>query len=672
MSELWYGGDYNPEQWAPEVWAEDVELMRRAGVNLVTLGVFAWSSLEPSSGRYSFGWLDEVLDLLHRNGIRVDLATPTASPPPWFSLAHPDALPVRADGVRLTHGSRDTYCACAPAYREAAAGIARALGERYAGHPAVAMWHVHNEYGTVCYCEHAASSFRRWLRARYESLEQLNAAWTTAFWGQGYWQWEEIQPPRATQYLENPTQALDFRRFWSDELLAAFLEQKAILGSFSDLPITTNFVFGPWVPVNHARWAAEVDLVAIDHYPTDAGIGAEQQTALGADLARSWAGEKPWLLMEQAAGGLNTGRRWHTKEPGRMTRHSLSHVARGSRGALFFQWRASRGGAEMWHSALVPHTELPPSGSAPQAGVETRRFREVAELGALLPRLAEADAGQVQAEVAILWDAESWWAMQSTHLPSSDLDYLAAVQAAHRQVWAAGVGADLPGPEAELSAYKLVIVPSLYLVSDAAAESITRYVEAGGHVVVTYLSGIADQNAQVRLGGYPGAFRDLLGIRVEEFHPTDEVQLTSGAHGSLWSENIHLTDAEAVDTYPGGTLDGYPAITRNTYGNGTAWYISTQLDDEAYSTLLRQAMDTAGINLPDLPAGVELVRRESGGTTWKFLINHSAEEVTVPADGFDLVTGEEVVGSVDLPPGGWAVVRSSAGCASTPTIRSSS
>ncbi len=508
MTQLWYGGDYNPEQWDPAVWKEDVGLMRQAGVNLVTVGVFAWSSLEPSPGVYEFGWLDRVLDLLHDGGVSVDLATPTASPPPWFSRLHPEALPVTADGVRLTHGSRDTYCACAPAYRSAAVGIARALAERYHDHPALAMWHVHNEYGTTCYCPLAASRFRSWLQERYGSLERLNAAWTTAFWSQGYADWEDIQPPRRTQYLVNPTQYLDFRRFWSDELLTAFLEQKAELRAVSSAPITTNFVFAGWVPVNHAQWAAEVDIVAIDDYPSRADVGAEEQTAFGADLARSWAGGKPWLLMEQAAGTLNDGHRLHAKEPGRMARHSLSYIARGSRGALSFQWRASRGGAEMYHSAMVPH-----------AGADSRIFREVVELGAVLPQLAEvADAGVV-ADVAILWDAECWWAMQGTHLPSSSVDYLAAVQAAHRHFWRAGVTVDFAAPAADLSSYKVVVVPSLYLISDEAAASIAAYVEGGGQLVVGYFSGIVDPDVQVRLGGYPGAFEDVLGVRVEEFHP---------------------------------------------------------------------------------------------------------------------------------------------------------
>jgi len=641
MTRLWYGGDYNPEQWDSSVWKEDVDLMRQAGVNLVTVGVFSWSSLEPSPGEYQFGWLDQVLDLLHAGGVSVDLATPTASPPPWFSRLHPEALPVTPDGVRLTHGSRDTYCACAPAYRSAAAGIARALVNRYDNHPALAMWHVHNEYGAVCYCSLAADRFRDWLRERYGSLDRLNAAWTTAFWSQGYADWQDIQPPRSTQYLVNPTQFLDYRRFWSDELLKAFLEQKAEIRERSSLPITTNVVFGGWVPVNHAQWASAVDIVAIDHYPSRTDLGAEEQTAFGADLARSWAGGKPWLLMEQAAGALNDGQRLHAKEPGRMARHSLSHIARGSNGALFFQWRASRGGSEMYHSALVPH-----------AGASSRLFREVADLGSVLPRLEEVADSQVVAEVAVLWDVECWWAMQGTHLPSSSLDYLAAVQDAHRHYWRAGVTVDFAAPSADLSSYKLVVVPSLYLISDEAAASLAAYVEGGGQLVVGYFSGIVDPDVQVRLGGYPGAFRSLLGVRVEEFHPLPAdgvVELSSGGQGRLWSEDVEAVSAEVVDRYVGGVLDGKPAITRRQVGAGTAWYVSTSVDSETAAGIF-------GLS----PSEVETVRRRSGSgdTTWTFLFNHGDAEVVVPADGVELISGVAVDGELSLPGGGYAVVRS--------------
>ncbi|MFC6159508.1 beta-galactosidase [Kribbella jiaozuonensis] len=629
----WYGGDYNPEQWDPAVWQEDLELMQRAGVNLVTVGVFSWSSLEPAPGEYEFGWLDQVLDLLHSGGIRVDLATPTASPPPWFSRLHPEALPVTADGVRLTHGSRDTYCACAPAYREAAQGIARALAERYHDHPALAMWHVHNEYGTTCYCSLAAERFREWLQERYGTLDRLNQAWTTAFWSQGYADWVDIEPPRKTQYLVNPTQYLDFRRFWSDELLAAYREQKAELRKLSALPITTNFVFGGWVPVNHAQWATEVDVVAIDHYPDRADIGAEEQTAFGADLARGWAGGRPWLLMEQSAGALNLGRRQHTKEPGRMARHSLSHIARGSQGALFFQWRASRGGAEMFHSAMVPH-----------AGPDSRMFREIEALGSELPKLADVAESNVEAEVAILWDVECWWATQGTHLPSSSLDYLEAVRSAHRHFWRAGCTVDFAAPDADLSSYRQVVAPSLYLSSDEAVTNLAAYVENGGQLVVGYFSGVVDPDLRVR---YPGAFTELLGVRVEEFHPlpdNGEIVLESGGRGRLWSEDVQAVSAEVVDRYVGGVLDGRPAITRRQVGAGTAFYVSTELDDATAARLF-------GLQ----PSPLETVRRQSGDTTWTFLFNHGDAEVAVPDEG------ELVIGRLPVPPGGYAVVRSSRG-----------
>jgi beta-galactosidase len=676
---LCYGGDYNPDQWPETVWREDVALMRDAGVNLVSLGVFSWGRLEPEPGRLTFDWLDRVLDLLHAGGIGVNLATPTASPPPWFSLAYPDALPVTPEGVRLAHGSRDTYCVAAPGYRAAAVRIAGALAARYADHPALAMWHVHNEYGTWCHCGHVAAAFRRWLGRRYD-LAGLNEAWGTAFWSQHYSAWEQVLPPRATGYLHNPHQTLDFRRFLSDELLAAFREQRDVLRAANpDIPVTTNFVFASWVPVDHRRWASEVDLVALDAYPSgagaSAGTAAEEQTAFLADLARSWAGG-PWLLMEQSPGTVGDAGVPVAKAPGRMARLSVAHVARGSRGAMFFQWRASAAGAEQFHSALVPH-----------AGPDTRIFAEARELGALLGRLSEVDAGAVVADAAIAWDAPSWWALGARHLPSPELDYLGALHRAHRHLWRAGLTADFVSladldPAALPSGrtpYRLVLVPSHHLVDDRAAEAVRRFVAAGGHLVVWYFSGVADGHGRVRLGGYPGAFREVLGIRVEEFHPqppgatvplagTAGTAGTAGAEepdsgtGRVWAEHVHLVGAEAVRSYAGGALAGSPAVTRHRYGAGTAWYVSTELDDGTYARLLVEAARAAGVAppVPGLPPGVEVVRRRAGETGWLFLLNHTAEPVEVPAPGtVELVSGRGVHGIVAVPPGGMAVVRTS-------------
>ncbi|MCA2213130.1 beta-galactosidase [Jidongwangia harbinensis] len=657
---LWYGGDYNPEQWPDDVQAEDVDLMRRAGVTMVTVGVFAWSWLEPAPGRYTFGGLDRALDRLAAGGVAVALATPTASPPPWFGLAHPEALPVTPDGVRLSHGSRDTYCVSAPAYRDAARRIAAALASRYAGHPALALWHVHNEYGTTCHCDLTAGAFRSWLRARYGDLDTLNDVWTTAFWGQRYTDWAQIRPPRATQYLPNPTQVLDFRRFTSDELLAAYAEQRDLLRAATpEVPVTTNYVLGGWVPVDHARWSREVDLVAIDHYPSDAGPAAEEETAFAADLARGWAthgtGTPDWLLMETAPNLIYTPGRMHTKEPGRMSRHSLAAVARGSRGAMYFQWRAPRGGAELFHSALVPH-----------AGPDSRVFREAVTLGGQLTRIAEAVDGRVQAPVAIGYDEPSGWALQAPALPATGLDPWTEAQRAHRALWRRGITADVIGTlDGDLTAYPMLILAVHYLMSDAQAAALRTWVAAGGHLVVTYLSGVADRHGRIRTGGYPGALRDLLGVRVEEFHPVaagSRVRLSTGDTGDLWSETVHCTGAEALASYAGGVLDGRPAITRHGYGAGVAWYVSTRLDEPGRDALLATVAAAAGVRpaCSGLPPGVEAVRRVGADRSWLFLLNHTTTDHEVDADGVELLTGAAVSGRVRVPAGGAAVVRTAA------------
>jgi beta-galactosidase len=638
---LYYGGDYNPEQWPESVWREDVTLMREAGVNLVTVGVFAWSSLEPAPGEYRFDWLDHVLDLLWDNGIRVALATPTASPPPWFSLAHPEALPVTRDGVRRTHGSRDTYCASAPAYRQAALRIAEALATHYGTHPALAMWHVHNEYGTGCHCDLAAESFRHWLRRRYGDLARLNEAWTTAFWSQGYRRWAEVLPPRATQYLPNPAQVLDFRRFLSDELLSCFIEQRDAVRRYSPgVPVTTNFALGDWVPVDNWAWAAEVDLVAIDCYPSQTGVDGHRQTAFAADLARSWAGGGTWLLMEQSANLVLTDRRMLSKDAGELTRLSLSHLARGSRGALFFQWRASSGGAEMFGSSMVPH-----------AGPDSRAFRAIVELGGVLSRLSDVDTGRLRAEVAVLWDPPSWWALQGPGLPSDDHDYLAVVRGVHSALLGFGVSCDFARAGADLSGYRLVCVPSLFVLSRESAEVLRRYVAGGGTLVVTYLTGVVDGEHRAWLGGYLAGLWDVLGVRVEEFRPLPAgttVSLSTGDIGREWSERLRTEGATVTVRYP----DGLPAVTRNRYGNGTAWYLSTDIP----GILDRIAAATGLVPGPGRD-GLEVLRRVGDGTSWLFAINHTDEVHEVPAHGVDLLTGVRVEKRLRLAPGGYSVVR---------------
>lgn len=471
LSLYWFGGDYNPEQWPPPVWAQDLELMRQARVNLVTVGVFSWSLLEPSEAEFDFAWLDTLLDSLDEAGIGAALATPTASPPPWFTLAHPDALPQTREGVRLVHGSRDTYCVNAPAYRRACSRIARALAERYAAHPALRLWHVHNEYGTWCFCDHCALAFRDWLRSRFGSLDALNEAWSTAFWSQRYGRWEEILPPRATQYLRNPTQELDYRRFLSSALLDAYREQRDIIRAAGGAaPVTTNFALGSWVPVDHAHWAHEVDLVAIDHYPSTVD-NALAESAFAADAARGWAGGGDWLLMEHPP-----------RDSPLMEQIALLHLERGSRGTLFFQWRASRGGAEQWHPALVPH-----------GGPDTSMFRRAAALGqriAPLPRVT-----RVRADIALWYDEQCSWALQATHNLPAPLDYEAEVLHCHSTLESQGHQVEVIPPGASLSDYRVLVVPCAYLLSEASVAALSSF---SGRLVAGEWSGTVDEHMRVR------------------------------------------------------------------------------------------------------------------------------------------------------------------------------
>ncbi|MEU1019616.1 beta-galactosidase [Streptomyces sp. NPDC005898] len=647
---LAFGGDYNPEQWDEAVWKEDDELMRRARVNLATVGVFSWALLEPEEGRYEFGWLDAHIERLHANGVALDLATPTASPPPWFTLAHPDALPVTPEGTRLVHGSRDTYCLAAPAYRRAARRIAAALAERYGDHPALAMWHVHNEYATLCHCDHTAAGFRVWLRARHGSLDALNEAWGTAFWSQRYSSWEQVLPPRATQWHKNPGQAVDFRRYWSDEVIASCCEQRDAIRAHSDRPVTTNLMLPAYQHVDLWAIARELDVVSSDQYPTSPGLGAAADVAVHADRTRSLAGGRPWLLMEQGTNTVYAGDRVLGKEPGEMLRHSLGHIARGSEGALFFQWRQSRAGAETWHSAMVPH-----------AGPESRIFREVTQLGAAVGRLGELAGSTVSASVAVLDDPDAWWALGVDGLPSARLDYHGALLRAHRTLWEAGVGVDFAHPEQELGGYSLVVAPALFLLTDRGAQNLRRYVAGGGTLLVQHATGLVDERLQARPGGWPPKpLREALGVRGEEYRPLAQeelVTLSDGSHGTDWSERVHTEGAQAVVTYTHGMLAEGPALTRHRSGDGQGWYLSTRLDDTAYAALMARLLAEAGVEpeVPGLPAGVEgVVRRAADGRRWTFVLNHTDEAVPLPDPGHDLLTDAV---AHELPPGGCVVLR---------------
>ncbi|WP_327319604.1 beta-galactosidase [Streptomyces sp. NBC_01235] len=655
-----YGGDYNPEQWPEEVWSEDMRLMREAGVTMVSVGIFSWALLEPSEGVYDFTRMDRILDLLHENGIAADLATPTAAPPAWFFKAYPEALPVDQDGRRLWPGSRQTFCPSSPAYRRAALRIAEAIAQRYAAHPAVAMWHVHNEYGChnpACYCDTSAAAFRTWLRAKYgDDLDGLNHAWGTTFWSQWYYDWDEILPPRVTAAPPNPTHQLDWRRFCSDELLSLCTAEREVLRRVDpNIPATTNLmVLRTFDALDYWRWAPELDILSNDHYLMSDDPEAELDIALSGDLMRSLAGG-PWFLMEHSTGAVNWQPVNRAKGPGEMRRNALSHVAHGADGIAFFQWRAAKAGAEQWHSAMLPH-----------AGTDSAIWQDVVRLGKDLKALTEVRGSTVAAQVAIVWDWDARWALELPSQPSGELRYQDLVRDWYAPLWRAGVAVDFVRPDDPgLDRYKLVLAPSLYLVTNAGADNLTAFTAGGGTLAVGFHSGMVDENGHIRLGGYPGAFRDILGIVTDELFPLLPGETTGlagevppGARADLWSERVRLAGALAVVSYADGPLTGLPAVTRHAYGSGTAWYLATHPDQDTLATLLHRIRQDADV-APEhqVPAGVEVVRRRGAEADFLFLIDHTGKGTEAPATGLELLTGTAVTGTVFVPPGGVVVVR---------------
>ncbi|PZG94512.1 beta-galactosidase, partial [Streptomyces sp. NTH33] len=560
---------------------------------------------------------------------------------------HPDTLPRDEDGRTEWWGGRQHFSHSSATYRRYAAAITEDLAARYAGHPALTMWHINNEYCTYDHGDEAAAAFRRWLRDRYGTLDALNTAWGTAFWSQGYDSWDGILPPRRAHYLKNPAQVLDFRRFTSDALLECFLAERDIVRRHTPhTPVTTNFM-PLWSGQDGWRWAEEEDVVSVDLYPDPRDPLGAQYGALVQDLTRSQA-RGPWMLMEQAAGPVNWRGVNHPKPRGLGRLWSLQAVARGADAVCYFQWRQSRQGAEKFHSGMVGH-----------AGERGRTFQEIKRIGAELRKIGGEVAGtRLTAGAAVLHDWHSWWAGDQDGRPSAHVGYPDVLRAWHRALWEAHLTADFAHPEHDLTAYRLVVVPQLHLLTDAAIDNLLAYVSGGGTLVCGFLTGIADEDDRIRPGGMDARLRGLFGIRTLHewwpLEPGETVACGGGLRGTLWSEEIEAAGtADETVPYQGGELDGLPAVLRR----GRAWYVSTLPEPGALRALLARVAAGAGVHPPldKLPAGVEAVRRGE----LLFLLNHGREPVTVDVPGThrDLLTGAAVTGRTTLGRYGVAVLK---------------
>ena len=643
---IWYGGDYNPDQWPEEVWDDDVRLMKKAGVNLVSVGIFSWAKIETSEGVYDFDWLDRIIDKLGEAGVAVDLASATASPPMWLTQAHPEVLWKDYRGDVCQPGARQHWRPTSPVFREYALKLCRAMAEHYKGNPYVVAWHVSNEYGChnrFDYSEDAEHAFQQWCEERYGTIDAVNDAWGTAFWAQRMNDFSEIVPPRfiGDGNFMNPGKLLDFKRFSSDALKAFYIAERDALAEITpDLPLTTNFMVSASGSVlDYDDWGDEVDFVSNDHYfiPGEAHL---DELAFSASLVDGIARKDPWFLMEHSTSAVNWREINYRKEPGQLVRDSLAHVAMGADAVCYFQWRQSKAGAEKFHSAMVPH-----------AGEDSAVFRDVCELGADLNKLSDEGilgSRLAKSRVAVVFDYESEWATEHTATPTQHVHHVDEPLAWFRALADQGVTADVVPVRGAWDGYEMVVLPSVYLLSEETTRRVRDYVVGGGRLVVTYYTGISDEKDHVWLGGYPGSIRDVVGVCVEEFMPMgndftgvpDHLDLSNGAVAHDIADVIGSVDGTATvlatfkdDPWTG--MDGAPAIVAHTFGEGRSVYVGARLGRDGIALSLPEILDSLGMAEAGGNDGrvLHVEREGADGSRFVFSFNRTHETVRVPVEG---------------------------------------
>jgi beta-galactosidase len=647
---IWHGGDYNPEQWPRAIWDEDIQLMQECDYTIATLGVFSWVSLQPEEARFTFEWLDAILEKLAAAGRVVCLATPSAAQPAWMSQRYPDVLRSDAQGQRRHHGWRVNYCPTSPNYRRLASQMARKLAERYHDHPALVAWHVSNEYGGACYCDTCAAAFREWLKQRYVNIDELNQKWWTTFWSHTYTDWSQIEPPYANGEGSIHALTLDYRRFQSEMMLECYkLERDAIRAFSPGVPITTNMM-GTYPELDYRAWAKEVDVISWDCYPGP--FAHPSEIAFLHDLNRGLRDGQPFMLMEQTPSSQNWQEYNALKRPGVLRLWSYLALAHGADSVMYFQWRRSRGECEKMHGAIIEH-----SGRS-----DTRVFREVQQLGVELLRLQDRTLGAVTpAQVALLFDWDNWWAMDASIGPVRDKRYVSTVRQHYAACWKRNIPVDIVFSDSDFSRYRILVAPLLYMLKPGVAERIAEFVRQGGTFVTTYFSGIVDEHDLAFENGYPGPLSEVLGIWNEELdalYPDQQNSIVWTDSGASYTCShlcalIHCAGATALATYGSDFYAGTPVLTRNSFGAGQAYYLGSEgeprfLDDFYARLLLEQQIQP----LFSTPEGIEVTCRQTERETLLFVLNHLATpaQVTLPENKryHDLLSDQEITSQLEL------------------------
>ena len=627
VQKILYGGDYNPEQWAEDTWEEDMRLLNLAHIDIVTLNVFSWASLQPSEDTYHFDKLDKIMDMTKRHGLKVCLATSTGAHPAWMARKYPDILRTEFNGMKRKFGSRHNSCPNSPTYHKYSKALAAKLAERYKSYDNIVSWHIANEYGGECYCENCERAFRIWLQNKYKTIDAVNEAWDTAFWGHTFYDFEDIVLPNMlSEHFEvNRTTfqgiSLDYRRFNSESILNCFrLEYDAIHAITPDIPITTNLM-GNYQPLDYQMWAKYMDFISWDNYPTH--NATLEDTAFKHDLMRGIKQGKPFALMEQTPSVTN----WHPynalKRPGVMRLWSYQAVAHGADTIMFFQLKRSIGACEKYHGAVIDHV----------GHENTRVFREITQLGAELDKIGSLTLGaRTHSKAAIVFDWDNWWATYYSAGPSVNLQYCDEVLNYYKAFNNLNIPVDLIGVEDDLSDYSFVVAPILYMVKPGYDEKIRQFVKNGGKFLTTFFSGYVDDHDLVTVGGYPGKLRDILGIWVEEEDALPDEAYNSFTYkditypATLICDLLHTEGAKSLCEYEQDFYAGMPALTRNDFGEGCAYYVATRSNADFYRTLVNEICKDADIRpIIDTPDCIEVTKRTNANGDFLFFLNHDVK-----------------------------------------------
>lgn len=626
---IYFGGDYNPDQWSEEIIRQDMEYFKKAHINFLVLPVFSWAKLEPQEGKYCFEWLDRILEIIWENGIYVCLATSTAAQPEWMSSKYPEIMPVDSNGLKRTHGMRNFFCVNSEKFRERAAALAEQMAMRYKDFPGLAAWHVGNEYSTFCHCENCEKKFRVWLEKKYGTLENLNERWNTSFWGRTIYQFDTIRIPTERNGDECffPAKQLDYLRFVTDTTEECFLNEANVLRRITpDVPVFSN-ISGFIKKLNQFQLTRCMDWVGWDNYPAPGDDPAF--VALKHDIMRGLKGGESYLIAEQSPNQQNWQPYNKLKKPGELRLIAYQGLAHGGDGSLYFQMRQSVGGMEKFHGAVISHS----------GRCDTRIFQEMENLGGELEKLNGLILnGKTRAEVGILFDWDNWWALELCSGPTKDMDYLQQVTHYYKTFHEMNVPVDIVSFNGDFSRYKVIVMPLVYMIKEGMAQKLKEFAARGGTVIATYMTGLADENDRCIFGAYPGPLRDLFGIWVEEtdaLFPEERngILLNDGSGKfscGFLCDRIHLDGAEAFGVYESDFYAGEPCVTANVYGKGRAYYLGSQPDEAFLRTFYESVCDEAGVS-PVLHAdtGVEVTCRENENGKFYFVLNHTTDQKKV-------------------------------------------